>query len=50
LPTGVRVDFEILKKPTRKVSCSGYFSYALIELATKRAISVPPDVLEKYSI
>lgn len=50
LPTGVRVDFEILKKPTRKVSCSGYFSYALIDLAAKRAISVPPDVLEKYSI
>jgi acyl-CoA thioester hydrolase/thioesterase-3 len=50
LATGVRVDFEILKKPTRKVSCQGYFNYALIDLATRRAIAVPPDVLEKYSI
>jgi len=50
LSTGVRVDFEILKKPTRKSACSGYFSYALIDLATRRAIPVPPDVLEKYSI
>ena len=29
---------------------SGYFSYALIDLATRRAIAVPSDVLEKYSI
>jgi acyl-CoA thioester hydrolase/thioesterase-3 len=50
LPTGVRVDFEILKKPARKISALGYFEYALIDLATRRAIAVPPDVLEKYSI
>jgi YbgC/YbaW family acyl-CoA thioester hydrolase len=50
LHTGVRVDFEICKLPIRKVSCTGFFSYALIDLAQKRAIAVPPDVLEKYSI
>ena len=50
LPTGVRVDFEILKLPTRKLSCNGYFDYALIDLETRRAIAVPPDVLEKYTI
>lgn len=50
LPTGVRVDFEILKKPSRKVSCLGYFEYALIDLSQRRAIAVPADVLEKYSI
>lgn len=50
LPTGVRVDFEILKKPLRKLACAGYFSYALIDLATRRATGIPPDVLEKYSI
>ena len=50
LPTGVRVDFEILKLPTRKLACSGYFDYALINMQTRRAIAVPADVLEKYSI
>jgi YbgC/YbaW family acyl-CoA thioester hydrolase len=48
--TGVRVDFEILKKPSRKISCTGYFSYALIDLATRRIVPLPQDVLEKYSI
>jgi YbgC/YbaW family acyl-CoA thioester hydrolase len=50
LPTGVRVDFEILKKPAPKISCNGYFVYALIDMATRRAIAIPPDVIEKYSI
>ena len=50
LATGVRVEFEILKLPTRKIACSGYFNYALIDMSTRRAIRVPPDVLEKYSI
>ncbi len=50
LPMGVRVEFEILKKPVPKVSCSGYFDYALIDLKTRRAIAVPADVLEKYSV
>jgi acyl-CoA thioesterase FadM len=50
LPTGVRVDFEILKLPTRKLSCNGYFNYALIDMETRRAIALPADVLEKYSI
>jgi YbgC/YbaW family acyl-CoA thioester hydrolase len=49
-PTGVRVDFELRKKSTRKLSCDGYFTYALIDMATRRAIPIPPDVLEKYSI
>jgi acyl-CoA thioesterase FadM len=50
LPTGVRVAFEILKLPNRKMACHGYFDYALIDLATRRAIAVPADILEKYSI
>ncbi|HUS35496.1 MAG TPA: acyl-CoA thioesterase [Verrucomicrobiae bacterium] len=50
LPTGVRVDFEILKKPTRKLSCHGHFTYTLIDLSGPRAIAIPPDILEKYSI
>jgi acyl-CoA thioesterase FadM len=50
LDTGVRVSFEILKLPLRKASCAGYFDYALIDLKTRRAIAVPPDVLEKYTI
>lgn len=50
LAIGVRVDFEILKLPNRKVACTGYFNYALIDMSTRRAISIPVDVLEKYSV
>ena len=50
LPTGVRVDFEIVKKSTRKISCDGYFTYTLIDLAQRKAIAIPPDIREKYSI
>lgn len=50
LPTGVRVEFEILKFPIRKLSCHGYFDYALIDLKTRRAMEPPPKVIEKYSI
>lgn len=50
LETGVRVSFEICKLPTKKLSCNGYFDYALIDLNTRRAIAVPADVLEKYTI
>jgi YbgC/YbaW family acyl-CoA thioester hydrolase len=50
LKAGVRVDFEILKLPARKLACAGHFHYALIDLATRRAVGIPPDVLEKYSI
>lgn len=50
LPNGVRVDFEILKNPIPKLACCGWFSYALIDLNTRRAIPIPPDILEKYSI
>lgn len=49
-PTGVRVDFEIWKKSPAKLSCNGYFSYILIDLAARRTIELPADVLEKYSI
>lgn len=48
--TGVRVDFEIWKNEPRKTSCAGYFEYALIDMVTRRAIGLPADVLEKYSI
>jgi acyl-CoA thioester hydrolase/thioesterase-3 len=50
LATGVRVEFEILKLPSRKVACSGHFIYALIDMSSRRAIPIPTDVLEKYSV
>ena len=50
LATGVRVDFEILKKSTRKISAEGYFNYTLIDLSERKVIALPADVLEKYSI
>ena len=43
LATGVRVDFEILKLPARKISCEGYFNYALIDMATSFISSEGPS-------
>jgi acyl-CoA thioester hydrolase/thioesterase-3 len=50
LATGVCVEFEIFKLPSRKVACSGHFIYALIDMSSRRAIPIPADVMEKYSV
>src|SRR4051812_23939914 len=50
LDTGVRVDFQILKLPTSKLSCAGHFVYNLIDLKTRSITTLPPDIREKYSI
>lgn len=47
---GCRVNFEIDRLPERKRSCDGYCDYALIDMATKRAVPIPDDIREKYSI
>ncbi|GAB5559095.1 MAG: long-chain acyl-CoA thioesterase FadM [Synoicihabitans sp.] len=47
---GCRVAFEIDRLPTRKRSCDGFCDYALIDLETNRAVPIPVDVREKYSI
>lgn len=47
---GCRVAFEIDRLPQRKRSCEGFCDYALIDLSTNRAVPLPADIREKYSI
>ncbi|WP_221032879.1 acyl-CoA thioesterase [Actomonas aquatica] len=47
---GCRLKFEIDRLPDRKRSCDGTCDYALIDLKTNRAVAIPADVREKYSI
>ena len=47
---GVRVNFEILKKATGKLSCDGYFDYTMINVQTGRAEIIPEWIAEKYAI
>lgn len=49
-PRGCRVNFEIDRLPERKRSCDGFCDYALIDLKSRRAITIPVDIREKYSI
>lgn len=46
----VRVDFEILKKETGKLSAIGYFEYTMVDKDTGRAREIPEDVVKMYSI
>jgi YbgC/YbaW family acyl-CoA thioester hydrolase len=46
---GVSVGFEIVKKEGGKLSCEGSFDYALIDLASRRAIVLPDWIREHYS-
>ena len=47
---GVRVDFEIIKKPNGKLSCSGYFDYTMVNIQTARAEPIPDWIMSKYSV
>ena len=47
---GVKVHFEILKKPAGKLCASGYFDYAMVSIETGRAVAIPQSIAEKYAI
>lgn len=47
---GAKVRFEIVKKGNGKISCDGFFEYAMINVKTGRAEKVPDWIIEKYSI
>ncbi len=47
---GVKVWFEILRLPERKLSCHGWCDYTLISLPDGRAKKLPEKVREMYSI
>ena len=48
--TDAKVHFEIIKKETGKLASQGYFEYSLVNLSTGRAVAIPPDVVEHYSV
>jgi acyl-CoA thioester hydrolase/thioesterase-3 len=48
--SGVRVEFDIVKRSNRKVSCSGFFDYTMIELATGRSATISEEIRRKYSV
>jgi len=47
---GVKVEFEIVKQPSGKQVCAGYFHYTMIQLATRRAAILPDWAIAAYSI
>lgn len=47
---GVKVSFQILRLPDRKVSSDGWCDYTLVTLAEGRATALPDDVIAKYSV
>jgi YbgC/YbaW family acyl-CoA thioester hydrolase len=48
--TGVKVNFEIVKKVTAKLSSDGYFEYTMINLQTGRAEPIPDWIAVKYAV
>jgi len=48
--TEVKVRFEIIRKVTGKLCCEGWFDYAMINLKTSRAESIPDWIVAKYSV
>ena len=47
---GVRVHFEIVKKPAAKLCASGYFDYTMVSIETGRAVLIPHWIAEKYAV
>jgi YbgC/YbaW family acyl-CoA thioester hydrolase len=48
--TGVRVNFEIIRKTTGKLCCDGYIDYTMVNAQTGRAETIPEWIVEKYSV
>jgi acyl-CoA thioester hydrolase/thioesterase-3 len=46
----VRVDFQIVRKATGKLSADGYAHFTLINLKTGRAETIPDWIIEKYAV
>lgn len=47
---GVDVLFEIVRKETGKICVDGVFEYTMIDLQTQRAVKIPQDIIDKYTI
>jgi len=47
---GVRVDFEILREEDGRVSADGYLDYQMVLRETGRPVTLPEDIVAKYSV
>jgi YbgC/YbaW family acyl-CoA thioester hydrolase len=47
---GLRLQFEIDRRPEGKRACDGWFDYVMIAVATGRPARIPEDIRRKYSI
>jgi YbgC/YbaW family acyl-CoA thioester hydrolase len=47
---GVRVEFEVFKKPTNKLVCDGWFNFTMVTVASGRAAAIPEWIRAKYLI
>lgn len=47
---GLRLQFEIDRRPDGKRSCDGWFDYVMVSVETGRPVRIPDVIREKYSI
>jgi acyl-CoA thioester hydrolase/thioesterase-3 len=47
---GLRLQFEIDRKPDGKRSCDGWFDYVMVSVETGRPARIPDAIRQKYSI
>jgi acyl-CoA thioester hydrolase/thioesterase-3 len=50
LAVGVKVQFQIERRPDARLCCNGWFDYVMVSVATGRPARVPADIREKYSV
>ncbi|HWA24230.1 MAG TPA: acyl-CoA thioesterase [Lacunisphaera sp.] len=47
---GLRLQFEIERRPDAKRACDGWFDYVMVSVDTGRPARIPEEVRKKYSI
>jgi acyl-CoA thioester hydrolase/thioesterase-3 len=47
---GVRVQFEIDRRPDNRRSCEGWFDYVMVSIESARAVRIPEWIRAKYSV
>jgi YbgC/YbaW family acyl-CoA thioester hydrolase len=47
---GLRLNFEIERRPDAKRICDGWFDYVMVSLETGRPARIPDNIRRKYSI
>jgi thioesterase III len=50
LAVGVKVRFQIERRPDSRLCGDGWFDYVMVSVATGRPARVPADIREKYSV